>query len=347
MPKIGFDSANVRNSGTSFPTLKLAQGEVARVVLAERQPTFEWTHRLSKPKLSPVTGKLITKDIQLKDGTKRTVPDDEFVGNPICLGDSAILADRGADPDHCPICKAALDYPDWFQAPERRFAVHVLKYATKSGSAQVTQPLSLTSLVWKMSENRYAKVVGVIEEFAPSDGEGLIPTKVDMALGPCTNGNFQNYDINGTPKCIVAENEENWKRAQETFDNNNAGDLSRYCGRPAEMRYVKNDVDEIISRWLKSQEAESGGNSAQYSAPDLSDTLATSGAGLIEGRAGSSQPEAPTADLSSLDDTIGSSSTESGSGLDEFKPAEQPGASNTPANTVVDFESLLGDLGSK
>jgi hypothetical protein len=345
MPKIGFASSNVRSSDTKFPAVKLTSGEYWRVVIAEPEPTFEWVHQLRKPKLSPVTGKLQERKITTRDGEERMVPDMEFVGSPICLGNLDALEDRGVDPDHCPVCKAALDYPDFFSGPERRFAVHVLKYGTKPGTPQVSPgPLNLETRVWRMSEARYAKVVSVIEEFA-QDGD---PRSVDIVLGPCTNQTYQNYEIAGSPNCVIRQSEENLRRAVETFQGNNAGDLSSYCGRKAERRYVESDIAEIVSRWRKAQ----GGGEAP-AAPDFSGTLAASGAGLLEG-SGVAAPAAaaapPAVDLSALDDTVGQAAPaeESPAPAQESAPAQQE--SPAPAESKgseVGFGDLLASLGVK
>lgn len=337
MPKITFDTSNVRSSGTSFPTLKLTQNETARIVLAEDGPVYEWVHRLNKPKLSPVTGKLVTKEIVIqRTQEKKTVPDEEFVGTPVCFGSDDILSDRGSDPDNCVVCKAAQDYPEYFSAPERKFAVHVLKYATKSGSSKVSEPLSLTTLVWRLSEKRYAKVASIVEEF------GGDPLTTDLILGPCINAGFQNYELAGSPVCAIATSEENLNRARQTYEGNNAGDLSPYCGRKSDPRYVKQDVDEILGRWRKVQQAEESGVSEEPAAPDFAGTLAESGSALIEGPAGSKAAEVPSASLDDLDSTIGNTAPATAS--EEPAAAPAAGESTTPARTTLSFTSLMDDL---
>lgn len=346
MPKTTFDSSNVRSSGTSFPTLKLVADEIARIVLAEDGPTYEWVHRLNKPKLSPVTGKLITKEITIqRTQEKKTVPDEEFVGTPICLGSDDILQERGSDPDHCPVCQAAMDYPDWFSSPERKFAVHVLKYATQAGTARVVKPLSLTTLVWRLSEKRYAKVASIVEEF------GGNPMAVDLQLGPCTNANFQNYELAGLPTCAAQASEEDQRRARETYEGNNAGDLSAYCGRKADPRYMRQDVDEIVARWTKVVEAEQrehGGGAADPVQPDFSGTLADSGSTLIEGPAGSGKAAAaPASSLSELDDTVGGKTEEedeTAAAAPTPEATPEPGESTTPARSKTSFSDLFADL---
>jgi hypothetical protein len=334
-----FSTDNVRQSDTKFPAVKLAQNEYWRVVIAEPQPTYEWVHTLRKPKLSPIDGKLQVREVTNKDGSKREVTDMDFVGSPRCLGSIDILEDRGIDNDHCPACQAALDYPDFFTRPERRFAVHVLKYSTKSGTSQVAPgPLNLETKVWRMSEARYAKVAQVIEEFG---GENPDPTKIDLVLGPCTNAMYQNYEIAGSPQCYVARDEASWARAVETFEGNNAGDLTPYCGRKSDAGQINADIKEIVGRW---KSAQAGG--APVEQPDFSNTLAQSGAGLLEGAtAKRSEPEpAPTVDLASgLDDTVGGAANDDPP-FEEKAEAPAPSAGSSSGKTAVSFADLMGSL---
>lgn len=342
MPKLSFSTDNVRGGDTKFPTVKLGSNEYWRVVIAEAEPTYEWVHTLRKPKLSPVTGRLQMKEITLKDGDKKQIPDMEFVGTPICLGSFDILEDRGVDADHCPVCKAAMDYPDYFSAPERRFAVHVLKYGTQPGGSKVLTPLNMETKVWRMSENRYAKIVQVIEEF------GGDAQKVDLVLGPCTNATYQNYEIAGSPNCAIMQSEENLKRAIETFQGSNAGDLSAYCGRKAERRFMEQDISEIVGRWQKAQ----GGGEAP-AAPDFSGTLADSGSALLGGStAVTPPPAAPTVDLSALDDTVGTPAASETPAQEPAAPAastEAPATEEAPADKgpSFSFDSLISQLGAK
>lgn len=292
MPRGSFTMDQVKRSGTDFPRLKLGQGEYARIVVIEKEPTYAWTHRLVKPKFSPVTGQMLFRTAERRSGEKVEVPDLDFVGNPVCFGDLQVLDEKGVDPDHCPVCKLAIDAPEQFTAPERRFAVHVLKYATKPGGSAISSPFSVQTLVWVMSENRFSQVTTKISEW------GGDPTKVDLVLGPCINAGFQNYEIGVGQSCEMRSDAERLKRAAETFQENNAGDLEPYCGRVKEMKWVRQDIDDVKAAWAK---AAHGG-----SAPAPVDTSGTLDSSLLDNIGG---PAVPSADLSSLDDTVGGSET--------------------------------------
>lgn len=332
MPKIAFSQDNVKRSGTDFPRVKLDQGATWRIVVIEKEPTYAWTHRMVKPKFSPVTGRMQMKTIERRNGEKLDVPDLDFVGSPVCHGNIDILNDKGVDPDHCPICREYQNNPEQFSAPERRFAVHVLKYATKPGGSALTSPFSVETRVWVMSENRFAKVTSVISEW------GGDPTAVDLVLGPCNNAGFQNYEIAAGQRCEMRADESRLQRAAETFKENNAGDLEPYCGRVTELRWINNDIDEIKAAWRKA----AGGGSAPATV-DVSDTLDTSLLDSVGGGSKAPAKDAPVADLSQLDDTVG--------GADEVAaPVErepQPAAAKAaPASngTDLDFDSLLDNI---
>ena len=334
MPKATFSTSNVRNSGTSFPTLKLEnQGDYARIKLAEADPTYEWVHTLRKPRLSPVDGRLIMKTIEVgRDGNKekKEVPDLEFVGTPICFGNDDVLSDRGVDPDHCVICKAAMDHPDMFDKPERKWAVHVFRYATKGNGTQAVEPLQFEVRVWRMSDNRYARVVSVLEEFAGAEGD---PTKVDITLGPCNNVKFQNYEVQGSPRCMLAENPTKWAEAEQTFQGNHVDDLSPYCGRKADARYVKADIEEIVNKWRAAQKG-----AQPVAEPDFAGTLNSS---MLDQAPSASAPSVPTSSLSDLDSTVGSSES-----APEEK-VEKEEAAPAMKGPTLSFDSLMDTIGVK
>jgi hypothetical protein len=329
MPKATFTTDHVKRSATDFPRVKLGQNETWRLVVIEKEPTFAWTHRLQKPKFSPVSGAMLMKTIKRRSGEEISVPDLEWVGSPACFGNLDALAEKGIDVDHCPMCKQAHENPEQFSAPERRFAVHVLKYATRQGTSQLTSPFSVETRVWIMSENRFAQVVAKITEF------GGDPTRVDLILGPCINASFQNYEIGVGQNCEMRADADRMKRAADTFKENNAGDLEPYCGIVKERRWVESDIEDVITAWRK---ASLGG-----SAPAPVDVSGTLDSTLLDSVSSPKSP--PAADLSQLDDTVGS---KGGSGLDEFAPVEpiqqKKPKSDAPASADIDFDALLDGI---
>jgi hypothetical protein len=269
MPQTTFHTDNVRSSATGFPKLKLDHGQIVRLVCIEQGPTFEWVHQLQKPRKSPVTNKAVMVTRKRKNGEEYQDYDQEFVGAPICLGDPDVLADKGADPAKCPLCKASIE-DEAFRGPQRRFAIHVLKYSTKTGSGTITEPFSVETLVWVLSDNRFTALASIFTEHAP-DGEQPDPRKVDLVLGPCTNASFQNYEIKAGAKCEMLQSQERLQRAMTTYQENHAPDLTPYCGRVTERRWIEQMIEEIQERYA---EIRSGG--APVAIPDVSETLDSS-----------------------------------------------------------------------
>lgn len=270
MPRTTFSTDNVRQSATSFPKLKLVHDEVVRLVIIESGPTYEWSHELRKPKISTVTRKPVMITKKRKNEEEYQDFDYEFIGNPICLGDPDVLDEQGVDTVKCPMCKLALEDSEAFRGPQRRFAVHVLKYKTKAGTPDVSEPFSVECLVWGMSDNRFTKVTQAIAEWADGD-EDADPRKVDLILGPCTNAGYQNYDIHAGRRCEMLKSKERLERAMLTYQENHAPDLTPYCGRLTEPRWIKNMIEEVQERWA---EIKTGGSPVQP--VDISDTLDSS-----------------------------------------------------------------------
>jgi hypothetical protein len=145
---IDFDEANVIKKGGGdydFPKLKLtAKGDIARILLLE-SPTYEWVHTLNHPVIEDGIPVMQTK--QTRRGEDYQVNKMAFVSRPICQGDDGILEEKGLDPKNCAVCAYAEENPDRMKAPERRFAMHVIKYNTKKNGDIIT-PFGVQVLVW-------------------------------------------------------------------------------------------------------------------------------------------------------------------------------------------------------
>lgn len=341
MPRTTFHTDNVRQPATGFPKLRLEHSEVARVVCIEDGPVFEWVHSLNKPKISPVTGKAVMETRKKKNGEEYQDYAMDFVGSPVCLGDPDILEEKGVDVAHCPLC--ALSAKDEaFRAPQRRFAIHVLKYKTKQGRPEIAEPFSVETLVWVMSDNRFSELAQIFSEWAP-EGEAPDPRKIDLILGPCINAGFQNYKINPGQRCEMLANKDRLTRALETYKQNHASDLSAFCGRVTERRWIDQMIEEIQERYA---EIRAGG--AQTVPVDVSDTLDSS---LLD-------TEVPAKNGSAKKFTPAAADASPGEGdpLNEFKPGgsaqetlPEPTAEEQPASVPakgeeVDFEDLMATL---
>lgn len=236
MAKMSFSASNKANDNETFPKLKLAQDESARIALFE-EPEVGFVHNLRKPKL--IGGRVQYKTVKGKNGDTQEM-DYEFVGNPICQGNFDILQDRGIDPKNCPACKAASDQPDMFSPPKRRYVVHVFQYNT-NGTTQPTKTFQGSVKVWAFTDQKFNELVDLIEE---ADGD---PSKIDIMLGPCENAMFQKYKM--VPSMKVK-----WKEAPEQFQEivseNKAKNIENFLGRPVKRtEYLMDDLDKVREAW--------------------------------------------------------------------------------------------------
>jgi hypothetical protein len=327
MPVTTFSEDNVRRSPTDFPKLKLRTNEKARVVCIEKGPTFEWVHTLQKPAISKVNGKPVMESKKKRNGENYETYQMDFIGRPICLGDPDILEDRGSDPDHCPACKLAKE-SDMLRPPERRYAIHVLQYATKTGSTEITKPFAVQTRVWTLTENRYAKIVEIMREDGVTD-----PRRIDLLLGPCEPPeDFQKYEIHAGSMCEMLADEDRTRVAAETYRENHAPDLAPYCGRQVDSKLVAEDCEQIVEAWQRVRRAEQGGQSIDPlgSDDDVSGSLDSS---LLDSVGTGA---APAGAASTEEKSTGSVE---GSGLDEFLAetthnTEEEAKAAAPASSV-------------
>lgn len=338
MPATTFGSDKVRQSSTSFPKLKLAYDEVVRVVCAEPGPTYEWIHSLQKPKISPLDGK--PKMIWVKKRNSEDQVQDydmEFIGTPICLGDPDVLEEKGVDPAKCPACKLAGD-TDYVKPPVRRFAIHVLKYETKPGTPNLVTPFSVRCMVWVLSESRFSEVTQVLSEFA-TDGQDPDPRKIDLILGKCESAAFQKYNIKAAQACALTASKENLARGVETYKENHAPDLSPFCGRKADLRYLTNDLSDISEAWHKIN----SGSTGQVVEADVSDTLDSS---LLDSDPVEEKKFTPaTADAPPGEGDPLNEFKQGGSQQDVPSTTEEAPMKTEKEQDIPDLEDLLAGLG--
>jgi hypothetical protein len=349
MPRTTFSTDNVRQSATGFPKLRLEHGEVARVVCIEDGPVFEWVHSVNKPKISPVSGQVMMETHKKRDGTEYQDYAMEFLGTPVCLGDPDVLEEKGVDVAHCPLCKLSAE-DEAFRGPVRRFAIHVLKYKTKQGKPEIAEPFSVETLVWVMSDKRFSELAQIFAEWSP-EGEAPDPRKIDLILGPCINAGFQNYKINPGQRCEMLADRDRLTRALETYKNNHAPDLSAYCGRVTEKKWILQMIEEVQERYA---EIRAGGR--QTVPVDTSDTLDLDSS-LLDTEV--TRPASRPANSTSVaTPPVADAPPGEGDPLNEFKVGgsaqellPEPTAEEAPISTTVsgagpevDFDALMSEL---
>lgn len=362
MPLTTFSPDNVKVSPTSFPKVKLGKGEKGRVVCVERQPAYEWVHELKRPMFSKVHGQPLMEFRERSNGEKFETYKLDFVGRPICHGDPDILEDRGIDPDHCYACKLAKE-TDYVSAPSRRYAIHVLQYATETGSTSIAEPFSVATRVWVLTERRFAEIVELMREEKTTD-----PRTIDILLSQKGPESFQQYDMQLGRACELLASKERLTRGMQTYEANHAPDLAPFCGRTVDHKFLREDVDSIVAAWRKVREFESGDTtepgvpSSGISEVDSS-LLDMVGGGQKRPAAQSADPGAGEAPGSSAPpataaapaagvplgweefDASTTSVTEEGARSAPTPSSVQPAAPATGAQAPVDFDKLMADLG--
>jgi len=332
MVSIEFGTQNKAKSN-AFPKLKLEKDEVARIVLLEN-PVMEFVHTLKAPQIS--NGKAQFEEKARKDGTKYSTNTLDFVSRFVCIGDEAILMDKASDPRNCPACALAAG-TDYTAAPQRRFAMHVIKYGTENGTSKVRVPYSVDSVVWAFTDKVFNKISDFREEHGALD-------KHDLIL-KCENKDFQNYDISISGKAVWRENADDAKRTVETLKNNRATDLSFFCGSKKERQWIEEDVKKVRDAWAqaKGQTADDAGTPTAEVGGNLDaglDDLLNLGAGAAAQSSFPAEDSSPSGSVSDDDDLLAGL-------LGNDSPAEETQAEEAPAasdDSGDNFDDLLKGL---
>jgi hypothetical protein len=270
-----------------FPAFKFSmKGEHGRIACLERQqlpnganvlvPWMEFVHRMET--VEEKDGQPLQKERKWKgkDGQEHAemVWATQWVSSPICLGDKAVLLDKGMDVGNCPVCKASQDNPEITQhrglgAPIVRYAMNVVKFSLRPGGFILAEPFGAQILVWAFTEKRFNRLDDLNRklaergelQFRTADGAvGVRPfdiTDVDLLLGPCEDANMQKYEID------VAEGQAMWRRSAPTVQyiqqlwlgaGMRATDdqLQLACGKPVTNRgYLDSDILKVVTGWNK------------------------------------------------------------------------------------------------
>lgn len=310
MPQMKFTTENKKASvNYDYPKMKLKNGERARIAVLQ-EPEVQYVHNFRKPVIEAGRPKMETA--KRRDNSEYQTNVMKFIRNPICRGDFSKLEDAGIDPVNCPACKMAKEHPDWMAAPKRRFAMHVLRYRTKSGSFAVADPFAVETLVWSFTDRVFGKLVEYGEEVGDLKN-------ADLLLGPCENEGFQKFDITIGTKAEWQADDETRKLSARTLKGGLIPDLNVAIGNSQTEAYMKTDLEEIQEAWVAVQ-----GNVREESSGSLSDGLGD----LFDSKPASNKPD----------------DRQSSQG-DDWSPAptEDTASDETPKSSTSD-DDLLGNL---
>lgn len=239
MPKVTFSSENkVKTTNYEYPKLKLVKDEKALLILLE-DPEVEYVHTLRKPKLENGQPVMITKT--RKDKTTYETYDLQFISRPLCKGDYSTLESKGVDPKNCPMCALAVENSEYTDAPQRRYAMHVVRYRTKGQSYDLINPFSVELLVWSFTDRYFNQLIDFKEEWGDLRKHDI---KVE-----CTNKDFQNFDLQVASKAQWLTDKSRESIVKQTFKENKLEDISIAIGQNKEDKWVKEDIESIREAW--------------------------------------------------------------------------------------------------
>jgi hypothetical protein len=335
-----------------FDRLRLETDEVARFFIPVKKLYSEHVHTIRGPVMEH--GVPVMRDKERKDGTVYGQDyKTHFIGQRICLGDPDVLADKGLDPDRCPACKAAAaGLRD--ARPERRYAVPIVRYDTKSRrSSELRNPPGGKILVWTLTQRMYGQLAACkrqMRELLDLDADAPLPLSACDVVLTCESGDFQRMrwdppkrPARKHPKVapVIGElwGDEDNRPSQEQ--------LRAACGRDNGVEYMQEDIDTALREWAEAERAERDGPQ-----PDGDPTGGTplGGEGLGDGLdelldegapAGTTEDELfgePGSDGDELDpDNPGVGGTE------EFAPREQHANGSGAAKPADDDADPFGE----
>jgi hypothetical protein len=231
-----------KNSIFDFPKLKLDNGEKARIVIIDPEPECEYVHSLRKV-ITDDQGRPLMEEKKRRDDSTYEVPQTEFKGKFICLGDPETLFEKNIDPDNCPACKAATENSSAVARPEPRFVLNVLKYNLKKGTTNPNVPFQVELFAWEFSLGRMKALRDISEEHGNLN-------QVDLLLGPVEGPlMFQKFPINAAKTCEAWKSDSNKQTAFAVITNNKEDDLTPILGRKVTFAELQGQVYELIAAY--------------------------------------------------------------------------------------------------
>lgn len=282
------------------------QGQLARLFIPRDEGTWEWVHTLRAPILD-INNLPVIEVKKRKDNTTYTAFVDDFVAQRICLGDPDVLKERGLDPDHCPMCKAAADGLKGAM-PERRFALVVVRYATQ-GEGQLRNPPSADVLIWKLSQKMYNALQGQradIRELREMEQDAPCEWNMADIVIECTSPEFHRTEFRA-PKRSGYHTHAPIKAYIDALLADPANlptddQLRLACARPGVYAYMKADAEKAMKRWARADRL--GLDPSKW--PEVSDTALSGGedAADLDDRLDSLMDNAPADDGHGGDDPM-------------------------------------------
>lgn len=243
MPKMTFADENKAKSQYEFNKLTLEKGERARITTIEAEPEYEFVHALRAPQIINGQAVMEVENFKTKSGENqsREVMKTDFIGQHICIGDLNALADTGADPKNCPVCKVAKE-SDAVDPAKRKFAMHIIRYKTQPGGFLIQDPFTVELVVWSFADKVFNSLTDLAQEW------GNLQLK-DLNLGPCEGKQYQKFDINVASKAEWLESDARKEQVKAVYQNNKLADLTVALGRRLTRDQVEEDLERVLTRY--------------------------------------------------------------------------------------------------
>lgn len=216
-------------------------GEFTRLYLLD-VPVDVYIHDLRSPKIE--NGRPVYKTVKDQETKKdKQVLDNVWLASAVCLGDTAVLSDKGKDVKNCPACAFAKENPDMLYGPKRNFVSHVFQYST-NGKAIPAKPPTGSVVTWKFYDKTFDTLDQINQEFEESAG-GL--GGVDLVLELEGLSMFQKYKISASPTCYALKPDFQSLIEAAWIDENKCQDRIGQAGR----RLSREDYQEHLDRILR------------------------------------------------------------------------------------------------
>lgn len=248
MPRRAIVSENrVGDGGNRFPKLDFKEkGERKRVLLIDPAgPWQEYVHYLRAPKFKDGAPVMTTRE---RRGEEVPDYDTDFIGMPLCFGDSDTIAELGYDAANCPACARVAAAPSEVRlAPQLRFAANVVDQVLRAGTWDIRRPYSAEVVIWTFTSGMYDEIISLQEQ------NGALIRERDITL-ECSNAKFNQVKMGvmNTPGWQEASAGAILAELLETPGNVATEEQLRdACGRQAKRAFMEEDVNLCLRRWDK------------------------------------------------------------------------------------------------
>jgi hypothetical protein len=230
--------------GDRFPKVKLQEkGEKTRFTIIEL-PWKEYVHYLKSPTFDD-NGRPVKETKKRRDGTEYTDYKLTFEGSPICLGDEAVLKDKGVDEKNCPACEASVKSGGDIPGPQQRFAVNVIEYALRGNTWDIKKPFSAEIKIWSFSGRIYDEIEGLQKQIGDL-------RQHDITL-ECIDPFYQNNKLAFQMEPGYKSGDKAYIKELLTTPGNKATEqqLKDACGRDVPRQRLDDDCAHVLRQWRK------------------------------------------------------------------------------------------------